>query len=119
MGVKTGRVRLLAMVISSFLAAVIGTFYAQYLVYIDPSSAIRIQIAVQVALFAIVGGVGTTLGPAIGAMIFIPITIALRAKLGTAAPGLHMIIYGVILMAVLLYMPQGVYGTLRERWKSR
>jgi len=47
------------MVISSFLAAVIGTFYAQYLVYIDPSSAIRIQIAVQVALFAIVGGVGT------------------------------------------------------------
>jgi branched-chain amino acid transport system permease protein len=115
LGVKTGRVRLTAMVISSFLAAVVGTFYAQYLVFIDPSSVTRIQISVQVALFAIVGGLGTTLGPAIGALIFIPITIALRAKLGTALPGLHMVIYGAILIIVLLYMPQGIFGTIKEK----
>jgi branched-chain amino acid transport system permease protein len=115
LGVKTGRVRLTAMVISSFLAAVVGTFYAQYLVFIDPSSVSRIQISVQVALFAIVGGLGTTLGPAIGALIFIPITIALRAKLGTALPGLHLVIYGAILIIVLLYMPLGIFGTLKEK----
>jgi branched-chain amino acid transport system permease protein len=118
LGVRTGRVRLAAMAISSFLAAVVGSFYAQYLVYIDPSSVIRIQISVQVALFAIVGGISTVLGPFVGAMIFIPVTIALRAALGTTVPGLHMIIYGVILILVLLYMPRGVYGTLKEMWRA-
>ncbi len=118
LGVRTGRVRLAAMAVSSFLSAVVGSFYAQYLVYIDPSSVIRIQISVQVALFAIVGGISTVLGPLVGAMIFIPVTIALRAALGTAVPGLHMIIYGVILILVLLYMPRGVYGTLREIWQG-
>ena len=116
LGVKTGKVRLIAMAISSFLAAVMGTFYAQYLVYIDPGAVVRIQISVQVAMFAIVGGLGTVLGPAIGALIFIPITIALRAMLGTAMPGLHMIIYGVILILVLLYLPKGIYGTLAQKY---
>ena len=116
LGVKTGRVRLAAMALSSFLTALIGSFYAQYLVYIDPSSVIRIQISVQVALFAIMGGLGTVLGPVIGAMIFIPITIMLRAKLGTALPGLHLVIYGGILILVLFYMPKGIYGTLREKY---
>lgn len=115
LGVKTGRVRLVAMAISCFLAAITGSLYAQYVVYIDPSSVARLQLSVQVALFTIVGGLGTVLGPAIGAMIFIPITIFLRANLGTAVPGLHMIIYGLILILVLLYMPKGIYGTLREK----
>ena len=112
---KTGRVRLAAMVLSAFLAALIGRFYAQYAVFIDPTSVIRIQIAVQVALFAIVGGIGTALGPAIGAAIFVPMTMLLRAKMGTALPGLHMIVYGVILVLVLLFMPQGIFAKLRER----
>jgi branched-chain amino acid transport system permease protein len=115
LGVRTGQVRLIAMALSSFLSAIIGTFYAQYVVFIDPTSVIRIQISVQVALFAIVGGIGTALGPAIGAVIFIPITILLRAKMGTSLPGLHMIIYGIILVLVLLYMPQGVSTKLKER----
>jgi len=116
LGVKTGRVRLIAMAISSFLAAIVGSFYAQYLVYIDPSSVIRIQISIQVALFTIMGGLGTVLGPAIGALIFVPITIFLRAQLGTALPGMHMIIYGSILILVLKYMPKGIYGTLRQKF---
>lgn len=119
LGVNTGRVRLIAMGLSSFLSAIIGTFYAQYVVYIDPSSVIRLQLSVQVALFAIVGGVGTMFGPLIGAIIFIPITIALRAWLGTSIPGLYMIIYGGILIAILLYMPQGVYGSLKDRLTAR
>ncbi len=119
LGVNTGRVRLIAMALSSFLSAVIGTFYAQYVVYIDPSSVIRLPLSVQVALFAIVGGVGTVFGPFIGAVIFIPITIALRAWLGTSIPGLYMIIYGVILVAIMLYMPDGIYGTLKKRRASR
>jgi branched-chain amino acid transport system permease protein len=115
LGVRTGKVRLIAMVISSFLAAIMGTYYAQYAVFIDPSSVIRVQLSVQVALFAIVGGIGTVAGPAIGALIFVPITILLRAKMGTALPGLHMIIYGVILVLVLVYMPQGIATKLKEK----
>jgi branched-chain amino acid transport system permease protein len=115
LGVRTGKVRLIAMALSSFLSAIIGTFYAQYVVFIDPTSVIKIQISVQVALFAIVGGIGTALGPAIGAAIFVPITILLRAKMGTSLPGLHMIIYGIILVLVLLYMPQGISTKLKER----
>lgn len=115
LGVNTGRVRLTAMALSSFFSAIIGTFYAQYVVYIDPSSVIRLPLSVQVALFAIVGGVGTVFGPIIGAAIFIPITIGLRAWLGTSIPGLYMIIYGVILIVIMLYMPDGIYGKIKNR----
>lgn len=118
LGVRTGRVRLVAMGISCFLAAVAGSFYAQYISYIDPSSVARLQISVQVALFVIVGGIGTAIGPAIGAIIFIPITIGLRAFLGSSVPGLHLIIYAVILIVVLFFMPKGIYGTLKERFAS-
>lgn len=118
LGVNTGRVRLIAMGASSFLSAVIGTFYAQYVVYIDPSSVIRIQLSVQAALFAIVGGLGAVYGPAVGALIFVPLTIALRAWLGTSIPGLYMVIYGVALIAILLYMPDGIYGGLKHRLQS-
>jgi branched-chain amino acid transport system permease protein len=118
LGVRTGRVRLIAMVLSSFLSAVMGSFYAQYAVFIDPTSVIRLPISVQVALFAIVGGIGTVLGPAIGAIIFVPMTIMLRATMGTALPGLHMIIYGVILVLVLLYMPQGIAPRIKEAFSA-
>ena len=119
LGVKTGQVRLIAMALSAFLSAVAGTFYAQYVVYIDPSGVSRLQLSVQVALFAIVGGLGTFSGPIIGACIFVPITIALRSYLGTTAPGLHMIIYGLILVLTMLYMPKGLYGTLKAKMTAR
>ncbi len=119
LGVKTGQVRLIAMALSAFLSAVAGTFYAQYVVYIDPSSVSRLQLSVQVALFAIVGGLGSFLGPVVGACIFVPMTIALRSTLGTTAPGLHMIVYGLILVLVMLYMPQGLYGTIKARLSGR
>ena len=119
LGVKTGQVRLIAMALSAFLSAVAGTYYAQYVVYIDPSGVSRLQLSVQVALFAIVGGLGTFSGPIIGACIFVPITIALRSHLGTTAPGLHMIIYGLILVLTMLYMPKGLYGTLKARMTTR
>jgi branched-chain amino acid transport system permease protein len=116
LGVRTGRVRMVAMAISCFLAAVTGSFYAQYISYIDPSSVASLKISVQVALFVIVGGIGTAVGPAIGAIIFIPITMGLRAFLGSSVPGLHLIIYAVILIVVLFFMPKGVCGTLQERF---
>lgn len=119
LGVKTGQVRLIAMATSAFLSAIAGTFYAQYVVYIDPSSVSRLQLSVQVALFAIVGGLGTFSGPVVGACIFVPITIALRSSLGTTAPGLHMIIYGLILVLTMLYMPKGLYGTISAWMTAR
>jgi branched-chain amino acid transport system permease protein len=119
LGVKTGQVRLAAMAISAFLSAVAGTFYAQYVVYIDPSGVSRLQLSVQVALFAIVGGLGTFSGPVIGALIFVPVTIALRSQLGTTAPGLHMIIYGLILVLTMLYMPKGIFGAVKAAAAGR
>jgi branched-chain amino acid transport system permease protein len=115
LGVRTGRVRLVAMGISCFLAAVVGSFYAQYISYIDPSSVASLKISVQVALFVIVGGIGTAIGPALGAILFIPITMGLRAFLGSSVPGLHMVIYAIILIVVLFFVPKGIYGTLKER----
>jgi branched-chain amino acid transport system permease protein len=112
-------VRLIAMALSAFLSAIAGTFYAQYVVYIDPSGVSRLQLSVQVALFAIVGGLGTSIGPVIGACIFVPITIVLRSHLGTTAPGLHMIIYGVILVLTVLYMPMGITGMFKARSARR
>jgi ABC-type branched-subunit amino acid transport system permease subunit len=113
LGVRTGQVRLIAMALSSFLSAIIGTFYAQYVVFIDPTSVMRIQVSVQVALFAIVGGIGTALGPAIGAIIFVPITICFVQKWEPLAgpPCDH---YGSFLSLSFIYAP-GTSAKLKER----
>ncbi|MFN3613874.1 MAG: branched-chain amino acid ABC transporter ATP-binding protein/permease, partial [Rubrimonas sp.] len=114
-GVQTVRVRLAAVSVSAALSAMVGSFHAMYLTFIEPASAFSLPFSIQIAMFALIGGIGTVFGPLLGAVLLVPITELARGWLGAGALGLHGFVYGVVLMLVVLFMPNGVMG-LVQRW---
>jgi branched-chain amino acid transport system permease protein len=103
-----------AIMISAFLTAMAGTFYAQYILYLDPESVLILPISVQIVLVSMLGGAGSVMGPVIGAAILLPISEVTRVKLGFKGSGLDMIIYGTLIMLISVYRPQGVWGLLQK-----
>ena len=112
LGVRTVRLRLFVMVLSAFCTALGGSFYAQYLLFIDPDSVFGIELSLQMALLSVVGGVGTAIGPIIGTYLVVPFGQFLRAQLGSDLAGLHLVIYGFALIGVLYKMPNGVWPAI-------
>ncbi|MGZ3558976.1 MAG: branched-chain amino acid ABC transporter permease, partial [Thermodesulfobacteriota bacterium] len=74
LGINVVWYRLVAIMISAFLTAMAGTFYAQYVLYIDQESVMLLATSVQVVLISMLGGAGSVMGPVIGAVILIPIS---------------------------------------------
>ena len=114
LGIDVVRYRMAAIMISAFLTAMAGTFYAQYILYLDPESVLILPISVQIVLVSMLGGAGSVMGPVIGAAILLPISEVTRVKLGFKGSGLDMIIYGTLIMLISVYRPQGVWGLLQK-----
>ncbi len=112
LGVNVVRYRLYAIMISAFLTSMVGTFYAQYILYIDPESVMILPISVQIVLVAMLGGANTVLGPVIGAIVLIPLSEYSRAWLGYKGTGVDMIIYGTLITLISMYQPNGVWGSI-------
>ena len=112
LGINFVQYRLAAIMISAFLTAMAGTFYAQYILYLDPESVLILPISVQVVLVSMLGGAGSIMGPVIGAAILIPISEVTRVWLGFKGTGMDMIIYGTLIMLISVYQPKGVWGLL-------
>ncbi|MGC9976061.1 MAG: branched-chain amino acid ABC transporter permease [Syntrophales bacterium] len=112
LGVNVVRYRLIAIMISAFLSAMAGTFYAQYVLYIDPESVMLLAVSVQIVLLSMLGGAGSVMGPVIGAAVLIPIAEVTRVWLGSRGIGLDMLIYGFMITIISMYQPQGVWGFL-------
>jgi branched-chain amino acid transport system permease protein len=112
LGINFVHYRLMAIMISAFLTAMAGTFYAQYILYIDPESVLILPISVQVVLVAMLGGAGSVIGPVIGAAILIPVSEFTRVLLGHKGTGIDMMIYGALIMLISVYQPKGVWGLL-------
>ncbi len=110
LGVKVVRSKVLAAAVSAGLTALAGSFYAFFIQYIDPSSTTQFELSVQIALIAIVGGVGTTIGPFLGAAIIVPLGEILRAQFGG---GPSMVLYGFLLMVIVLAAPNGAIAGLK------
>src|SRR5664280_2929467 len=91
LGIDVVRYRMAAIMISAFLTAMAGTFYAQYILYLDPESVLILPISVQIVLVSMLGGAGSVMGPVIGAAILLPISEVTRVKLGFKGSGLDMI----------------------------
>jgi len=108
LGINVGRYRLMTFLLSCALTAIGGSFYAQYFFFISPDRVFDISLSIEIALVGVVGGWQTVFGPMIGAFIITPICQILRAELGGTLFGLHIIIYGVILMVFILYLPRGL-----------
>jgi branched-chain amino acid transport system permease protein len=120
LGVNALRHKLLAMVISSFLTGVGGTFYAFYLLSLQPNSIFGIPLSVDIIIRPIVGGTGTLLGPILGSFILSPLAEVSRHYLGQGGwTGAHLVVYGLLLILVVLFLPQGAYPYLRSRMRAR
>jgi branched-chain amino acid transport system permease protein len=119
-GVDLFRVKQEALAISAFASAIAGTFYAQQIGYIDPHSVLGVDVAIQILLFAVVGGVGTQLGPVVGPLLLVPLGEALRLNLGGGAGAtMHQFVYGAALVIVILLWPGGIVGGLRRGLAAR
>ena len=112
-GVDALGMKLRAMAVSSFLTALGGTFYAQYFAYIDPSITFGPSVSIQGLLQAIVGGAGTVLGPLVGAFVLTPISELSRAAIRGRA-GVDVMVYGLVLILVISFLPQGLMGLARR-----
>ena len=114
-GIYPVRVKIAAAVISACLTSLIGSFHGMYLTFIEPSSAFSLELSIQVAMFALIGGLGTVAGPVLGTVVVLPIAELARGWLSAFGNGTHGFVYGVVLVAVVLFFPRGLVGQLGGR----
>lgn len=112
LGVSTSLSKFYALAVSAFFTAIGGTILIQNILYIEPESAFNMNLSVELALISIIGGIGTVAGPVIGAAILVPLGELLRAWFSNVA-GLHLVIYGALLIIVVLTNPNGIMGLIR------
>jgi branched-chain amino acid transport system permease protein len=104
----------IAMIISAVLTSLAGSVFARYNGFVDPEFFATPMIVVTIILFTAIGGVGTLWGPVLGVAVFFPMGEILRGSISTALPGLHFVIFGVVLVAVIRLIPSGLIGFLRR-----
>jgi len=114
LGINSTRYLLSAMALSSFLTAIGGSFYAQYFRYINPERNMGLDLSIEVALMGIVGGQGTVLGPVLGAFLLTPAGEITRGFLGGKFMGLHLVIYGLVLVLAVMFLPKGLIQPIRQ-----
>jgi branched-chain amino acid transport system permease protein len=117
-GVPVTRYKQIAMAFSAGFMAVGGTFYAQYVLYLDPDSVFPLALSILVCLLAVVGGVGTLWGPLVGAAVMIPLSEFTRIQFGGTGSAVDLLIYGALLTIVAVFQPSGLVGLIR-RWGRR
>ena len=113
-GINAPRIKRDIYLISSFLTALAGTFYVQYIYFIDPATAFSFNVSIEAALVSIVGGIGTLWGPVIGTVLLETTSALLQSWLGSGIGGIQLTIYSLILMAVILWRPTGIMGYFQD-----
>jgi branched-chain amino acid transport system permease protein len=135
LGINPAFYKNVALAISAVFTALTGAFYGLYIGFIDPHTVLGIDLSVEMVLICIIGGIGTNLGPVVGALVLVPLSEALRANLfarllfsaglldETSRAGAflkenlahaHVLIYGILVVLVILFMPDGVLGFAKK-----
>ena len=118
-GVDVVKVKRNIYMLSAFLTGLAGTFYTQYIYFIDPQTAFSFNVSIEAALVSIVGGIGTLWGPVIGTVLLETTTALLQSYLGNSIGGIQLTVYSLTLMAVILIRPTGIVGYFKEKFKDR
>src|SRR6185312_7262339 len=117
LGVRARRLKVAAIAASAAFTAVCGALWAQYVGFVDPLYVFSVDLSVRFALAAIIGGLGTALGPFLGSVLVTTVETWLRAEfggLGSHLVGLYLILYGTALILMVRYAPQGLMGFFRK-----
>jgi branched-chain amino acid transport system permease protein len=104
-----------ALAISAACTALVGSFAAFYVGFIEPNQVFGIDVSIQMVLIAIIGGIGTVAGPVLGAVILVLISEGLRTTVAQA----HLLVYGVLVILVILVMPEGFLGFISQRLRRK
>lgn len=120
LGVDATMVKFGAMVLSAAITAAAGCFYAQYFLFIDSGIAYGTWISIEALLTPIIGGVGTVLGPLLGALVVKSLGEGAKLVAGDA-PGLDLMVYGTVLVLVIAFAPRGLIGAVVDarKWIMR
>jgi branched-chain amino acid transport system permease protein len=132
LGINLSLYKNVALAISAAFTAAAGGFFAMFVKFIDPNIAFGLDVSVQIVLICIIGGIGTILGPVVGAMVLVPLSEILRNPRGLVQIGVlgsdssvvrfietylsnaHLLVYGILVVVVILFAPEGVLGVIRR-----
>jgi branched-chain amino acid transport system permease protein len=115
LGIPLTMVKNAALGISAACTALVGSFAAFYVGFIEPNQVFGIDVSIQMVLTAIIGGIGTVFGPVIGAIVLVLISEGLRASIAQA----HLLVYGILVIVVILVMPDGFLGFIAHRLRRK
>jgi len=118
LGINTFRWKLLAVAISAAMTAVAGVFFAFYYNNLFPEQIFHISRSIEIILGPVIGGVGTLFGPVLGAAVLTLLSDGITEALALAGleiPGIKQVFYGVVLLAVVMFLPNGIWPALAKR----
>jgi branched-chain amino acid transport system permease protein len=118
LGVPARALKVATIAVSAALTAVCGALWAQYVGFVDPVYVFSVDISIRFALAAILGGLGTALGPFLGSVLVTTVETYLRAQfggIGAGFVGIYLILYGVALIVMVRFAPQGIVGWVGAR----
>jgi branched-chain amino acid transport system permease protein len=118
LGIPVAAYKQRAMALSAGLTALGGSFYAQYIFFIDPESVFPTALSILICLVAVLGGVGTLWGPLVGAAILIPLGEWTRISFSGTGKAVDLLVYGAIIMLVSVIQPGGIMA-LAQRGRRR
>jgi branched-chain amino acid transport system permease protein len=111
-GVHVTAEKLKITVLSAVMTALAGALYCQYQMFISPDTVSGIAISLQMVFAVVVGGIYVSLGPTVGAIITILMAEVLRIGFGTRAVGWDNLVYGVLLVLFIVFLPKGILGSV-------
>lgn len=112
-GIPTTKLKMMAFLLSAFFPGVAGGLYSYYATYIDPPTVFSPTISMYAIVMTIFGGGGTVLGPVVGTAILF--TVAQVTRYTFTLPGIDLMVFSALAIFVILFMPEGVVGKLREK----
>jgi branched-chain amino acid transport system permease protein len=122
LGVPALHLKVAAIAVSAAFTAVCGGLWAQYIGFVDPAYVFSVDVSIKFALASMIGGLGTALGPFLGAALVTTLETSLRAHFGGVGAqfiGTYLILYGLALILIVRFAPRGLVGWIGERWRRR
>ena len=115
MGIPTVLYKNISLLVSSFFTGTAGAFYMNYMAFIDPHVVFSLHfISIMAILVAIVGGVATILGPAVGAFVMVGLQETFRSSFFGLAPRwisqAHALVFGLLVIFVIMFLANGIVG---------
>jgi branched-chain amino acid transport system permease protein len=113
-GIHVTRFKLGITVLSAALTALGGVLYAQYITYVNPETLAGIGVSLRIVFAVVLGGMYSLLGPTVGTALTIALSEYLRIVFGVKLIGMAETIYGLLLVLFIIFLPSGIYGSLRD-----